>query len=202
MNTRTTLFALAGLTLATSASAGVLGANATNTNTAQGVVNVLTADTDTDWTQAQLLLNLTSGTLYQDAFGENTSPNSAFFSLAPTLANDTFVSAGDLYDDTPSVAGGALNLGGAVTQTMSTTSIDITWFDTDTSDIGTSTIAQITASADAQGTFELLVYSAGDSSGTLFEGNVNNGVVSVVPEPTSLALLSLGGLLVARRRRG
>lgn len=42
---------------------------------------------------------------------------------------------------------------------------------------------------------------AADSLGGLPNSGVTNVVVTLVPEPTSLALLGLGGLLIARRRR-
>ena len=41
-----------------------------------------------------------------------------------------------------------------------------------------------------------------ESSGVSPDHTVNNFTVSAVPEPGSLALLGLGGLLIARRRRG
>lgn len=58
------------------------------------------------------------------------------------------------------------------------------------------------------GTYTLVI-RGGDFLGANETGNHTgldnlsiNGDVSVIPEPTSLALLSLGGLLIARRRRG
>ena len=202
MKKMTPFFTVAGLALASSASAAILGVNVETNATPQGVANQIVVETDTDWTLAQLVLNLSSGALYQDAVGTDLSPQSLFLGAFPSLGNDTFLSAGSLFDDPPSSAGGAVDLGGAAVATMSGTQIDYAWFDTDTSDIGTSTIAQIAASQDATGTFQLLLFSEGGSTGSLFEGTVTNGVVNVVPEPPSLALLGLGGLLIARRRRG
>jgi len=48
----------------------------------------------------------------------------------------------------------------------------------------------------AEGDFEVA-----DLTGTI-SANFSGGTIQVVPEPSSLALIGLGGLLIARRRRG
>ena len=52
-------------------------------------------------------------------------------------------------------------------------------------------------------TWRIYVFDAGDTQiGSRFDDITINGTVALVPEPGSLALLGLGGLLIARRRRG
>ena len=55
----------------------------------------LVATTGADWTQSQILTNLTGGSFYQDDSGGSVSPNPAFIPLVPSLAFDTFASDPD-----------------------------------------------------------------------------------------------------------
>jgi hypothetical protein len=51
-------------------------------------------------------------------------------------------------------------------------------------------------------TLDIRVSWAGNPSGSEPQGIDNITINGVVPEPGSLALLALGGLMIARRRRG
>jgi len=83
----------------------------------------------------------------------------------------------------------------------------VAWFTTTLDDVGQLTIARITLSADAQGTWKALVAVASGSGGEnlVFQGPVVDG--QMVPEPGSLHLAALGlavlGVLAcgSKRRR-
>lgn len=157
------------------------------------VANAITWDGGgtNDWTSAGLVVNLTSGTAYQDAFGADAPPNPAFFPTFPALEFDTYV--GILEDGTAGIAGGAGDVGGGPLS-LDAPQISVSWFNTDSSDTGVVQIAMVTLSDDAQGTFSYI------SQGVRTDGAVINGVMGGVPEPASMALLGLGGLALLRRR--
>lgn len=173
------------------------------------VTQDIVAQVSTRWYNSELLLNLTSGSIYQDAFGSDTSPNAAFFTIVPSLQFDTFVTAGHIDStQTPSFIGGAVDLGGNPAKTFSTSKIDATWFTNDYNNSGSLTLARISLSSNAEGTFGFLVNAAGGASYKVETGVIHNGVLSLtgVPEPASVAMLLIGGLatgavVFVRRRR-
>jgi len=151
-----------------------------------------------DWTQAQMLSNLTNGSFYQDTtYGGNVHPNTAFYALVSGLAFDTYVVAtsypGSGTDNATQIAGGAINLGGSPSVTMDTSLLDVTWFDTE-SVYPNGQIARVTYTLDAAGSLDLLVYDANQDQETF-------SIPIPVPEPVSIMLMLVGGVAGLIRRR-
>jgi hypothetical protein len=115
--------------------------------------------TGRDWFGSELLIELTGGSIYQDAAGSERAPNPNLLSAYPTLEFDSYLSANghDL-----SQLGRASEIGGDVMQ-FDNTGIDIAWFDLADDDIGTFVIGRITISDDAAGTVGMGLYSDGVS---------------------------------------
>jgi len=146
-----------------------------------------------DWTGAVLRIDLTSGSIYNDPGFDSDAIQPALWGFVPLLRWDSWV--GVEGDGTGGIAGGAGDLGCAG-QSLAGTGVcagSVTWFNTDISDTGPIQIANITLPDDAQGTWELIVSFAG--------GQIRSSGVFEIPEPASLALMSLGGLAVLRRRK-
>lgn len=170
------------------------------------VTNDISIDFTGQYTQSQLLITLTQGSIYQDGFGGDTAPNAGFIGLVPSLAFDTFVTLGGATTatsvDTPSFAGGAINLGGQVSKTFNTSTIDAAWFvpgGTTIFDNNNFLSARVTLSDDAVGTWSY--YGLGSFPAYTASGTVSGGQL-IIPEPASLVLLAAGGLtFVVRGRR-
>jgi PEP-CTERM motif len=187
--------------VASSASAAITASNTPNLAVAGGVSNDWTVTTDTDFLSAVVLVELTSGSLI--------NPNSfapgveTFFNAFPGSL-DTFLSA----NGNPSVgiAGGAgdLDAGAPAAATFGgAVALGVAWFSpgADADDIGAGLpIGSFAFTDDSQGTWALRTINAADDQENL-TGVVVNGVMTVIPEPASLALMGLGGLAALRRRR-
>lgn len=167
--------------------------------------------TSTDWMGSQLLVELQQGSVFQQPVaqgGGNFPPFPALFSLYPALEFDTFLTGGQNDPTRPpaGIAGGAVDLGGQAAARFGedTTGIDVAWFTTTTNDTGELTVARITLSADAMGTWKALVAVRSGSGGEnhVFQGPVVSG--QMVPEPGSVGLLGgaalVLGLLLVRSR--
>ncbi len=141
-----------------------------------------------DWTSAALVIDLTSGSVYQNVYGGDAAPNPALFAVFPELEFDTYV--GIIGDGTAGIAGGAGDLGGGPLS-LNAPQISVSWFNTATDDTGPVRIAMITLTDDARGTWSML------SGGVITQGTL---ILPCIPEPTSLGLLGLGGLALLRRR--
>jgi len=161
----------------------------------------LVVTTSTDWLGSNLVMNLTTGSIYNDANGAGSdSPNPAFFGFVPTLRWDSYVTNGKaLGSGQASSAGGAVDLGGSPTAAWTATAINKNWFTTDLDNIGTFTVARITLSDGATGTFNM----RHDAVGTPFF--TQSGQLSAIPEPSTIALLLVGavgaGIGYARKRK-
>jgi hypothetical protein len=143
-------------------------------NTVPGVVaNSLIANGNgADWQLAQLLMELTEGSVYNDPDFDDMTPQQHFWGTFPDLEFDTWV--GIPGDSSASINGGAAELGHP-DLSMSGQTIAVTWFNTSQTDTGVSRIANISLTDDARGTFTVI---AGFSPDVLLQqsGWVHNGV--------------------------
>jgi len=170
-----------------------------------------------DWTNSALRIVLTTGQIYNatNASGTDASPNSGLWGI-PTLRNgkfDTFVNSkgsGAIPDDNPAAATllGTLNADGspgplpAVGLTNNgATLLSAQWGNLVGGETGSFSVARITLSPDATGTFIGLTQDSGSGGVvTTFSGNIVGGVMAV-PEPTAFGLIGLAAIGFLRRRR-
>ena len=162
------------------------------------VTNDFVLTTTTDWLSATLIVTPTvSGQIYQDTFGAYGSPSSAAIALVPTLEWDTFFSDGLAIDgDMPSLFESPSS-----PAIIDSNEIDATYYLTAANNIGELTLARVTLADGAQGTWRFVAWTVEggpEIPSVDVSGNIANGFV---PEPTTLLLLTLGGLSLLRRRR-
>jgi hypothetical protein len=121
------------------------------------VVNDLFIDFSGRYGGSQMIVELSSGSIYQDPVGSNIPPLSAILPLFPSVEYDTFVAQGATTVDgpygAPAVIGGAVDLGEDATVVFDETYISIGWSATtdaitDQSDF---LVARVTLSDDATG---------------------------------------------------
>jgi hypothetical protein len=192
--------------LASSASAATTEFVVDPANIVPGVVaNRLIADGEgLDWLSAVLVVRLDTGSIYNDPSFDGDRPNEGFWGLVPALPWDTWVGTldaewpgpypvGENTNDVGPLAAGDLGEGLSFDGQLFAAG----WGDTFKGEISATTIANISLTEDATGTWELLI-GYGDAPTERLAGTVEGG--AIVPEPASLALLGLGGLAVLRRR--
>ncbi|MEM1444420.1 MAG: PEP-CTERM sorting domain-containing protein [Planctomycetota bacterium] len=180
------------------------------------VSNVIAVDFVGRFSGAQILLELTEGTILQElAFGSpvDIAPGSGLAAAAGGLRFDTYLATGDLFSDGPN-ADGQPNLGGGAVNIRPADARPI-WNDPttisqafnqpghlDARDRTNFVIAQIALSSDAQGTFQFFT-SANDNVPAPDEipvYTIRDGMI-LIPEPASAGLLALVGLALQRRHR-
>jgi hypothetical protein len=176
------------------------------------ITNDLNINFDGQLSGVQLLIELTSGSIHQDAAGAAVPPNAAVVGALPNLAWDTFVAldsavSGGPHGE-PSLGGGAVNLGGAAAPSFTSALINQGYFPgpgvTSATDGRDFLAARVTLSPDAAGTATYLASANGVISDAVVTPIVNGVIGSIIPEPSTFVLLGLGlvGLVALKRRNG
>ncbi|WP_197529387.1 PEP-CTERM sorting domain-containing protein [Botrimarina mediterranea] len=150
----------------------------------------------------QMVVELTSGSIYQNAsFGTETAPTDALIPIFPEVASDSFVTMGGFTSGTSSsvlVVGGSTEIAGKNgPKKFDTQGVNIAWAPAPGVVINGGDdfpVARLTFSNDARGT--IYFFSNAGGTGQIFEGQV-----PPLPEPTTAALVGLGLLAAATRRR-
>ena len=133
-------------------------------------------ETETDWLSAQMVVQLTSGAIYQDPAGSDFSPNPALFTSFPSLEFDSYVGNGILGVVVATLPASDLNPGAA--KQFDTSGISIGWFTMGT-EIGQLALARVTLSQSASGTWEFRATASPASTGPFghVTGTIEDGVM-------------------------
>lgn len=179
-------------------------------NTVPGIVaNGIVVDGEgVDWTAAVLKVDLFSGSVYNDPSFNSDSPQEGLWGFVPGLQWDSYV--GIPGDAVSGIAGGAGDLGGGPTPNIGgtgTNAVNVSWFNTRTTDTGLVLIGNISLTPDASGTWQFLATFA-DGSKVELSGGLEGGAMPLTspplpppyPEPGTLGLLGAGGLTFLRMR--
>lgn len=153
----------------------------------------------------QMLVTLTSGSIYEDAvFGGSTAPSGALFAAFPSLAADTFVTMGGYTsgDSHPVILlGPATDLVNPIPSV--TPQLNVAWAPAPGAVLNGGVdfpIAQLTFSDDVYGA--IVIYSSSSSGATLVQGRISAGsLFAIFPEPTTTSLAVMAFLSAAVRRR-
>ncbi len=131
-----------------------------------------------EWLSAVLLFDLTSGDIYQDLLGTNNPPDASLIGANPSLEFDTYMTGGtdtlapSTTGPSPSVFGGAVDLGGAIPLEFDVDGINATWATSlATNPSGNLMLGRFTLSDDAQGTFKFRL-GVGEGGAVFYYGGV------------------------------
>ncbi len=134
-----------------------------------------------DWNSAELLMELTAGSIYNDPDFDSLEQQAGFWGVFPQLEFDSWV--GLPGDGTGTVFGGAIDLGDPGPAVIADQKASVTWFNTDITNTGPIRVANMTLSDDAQGIWTVLVGFSGQILLTE-SGWVVNGVMQLTPPLT------------------
>ena len=152
----------------------------------------LVVDSETDWTNASLQLDLSEGVIYQDAAGTNLAPNPTTFGSFASLQYDTYVTANGRIT---SIAGDG-DSDSSEAEQFDTSSLDITWSGPADNDTGKLVLGRITVSEDAVGSLNLRVSSEDNEladTGFFIFGNLDRMTSTYTPVPAAAADFTLDG---------
>ncbi len=143
-----------------------------------------------DWLSAQLLVQLSSGDIYQNTGvggSSNTPPDPADFSGNAALEYDSYMTAGaDFYGSDPTEIGTASDIGGATTTppaappslVFNTALIDASWVPPGGSlPPGVLMLGRVTLSDDAQGIYSYRIGADNGATETFTSGFIANGIM-------------------------
>jgi len=160
------------------------------------------------YTGSQLIVELASGSIYQNSFGNIGPPSPALMPVFPSLAFDSFVAQGNATNGGsfghPAPGGGAIDMGGDPNARFDTGGINQAWHPAGAQNIIDQVdffLARVTLSNDATGTANVLVSAAGVLR---IERDlpIIGGVIGV-PEPGAAVQLGLAlwGMAMSGGRR-
>lgn len=148
---------------------------------------VVTVSSGSDWASAELRGVLSQGSFFNHPIGGNNYPNPSLFGAFPALPYDTYITAPNNTLPSTQLSHPTDGTGLPI---LNPTLTSAAWADFLNTGSGVFTIARLTMTSDAIGTFTGQVVEAGATSGVPFS--------FVVPEPS---LLGLGGVFVAMLAR-
>ncbi len=163
-----------------------------------------------DWLSSSITTNLSSGSFYHNAFqsANGTAPNQALLAPFPAADFDSFAASasGTPAAATASTAGGystnAITILAGNQTTPPSNSFAMDFGDLVNGGDGTWTIVRLTFDSNANGSITGSIQSQLRQNASLPTISISAPIVNgaVVPEPASLGLIGLAGLVLARRR--
>lgn len=150
---------------------------------------VVTVGPGSDWASAELRGVLTQGSFFNHPVGGNNYPNSSLFLSFPALPYDTYITAPN--NTLPSTQL-SHPMDGSGSPIFNPTLTSAAWADFSNTGSGVFTIARLTMTSDAIGTFSGQVVESGATTGVPFS--------FVVPEPSVLGLGGMCTAFLVRRR--